>query len=131
MTEQRSFSIDYVDAAREWFDEVLQAARDVHVIGERRAAEGILLSLDRWFIDRAVVTGDPSPLTELTMIVGAVLGDDVLRRQDAGVYLEETSVLRNPLGAHITLTFDDADRLGRAVLDAIPTHTGDDAPGEG
>ncbi|WP_221585517.1 hypothetical protein [Microbacterium sp. G2-8] len=130
MTEQRSFSTGYVDTARSWFDEVLRAARDVHVIGERRAAEGILLSLDRWFIDRAVVTREPSPLTELTMVVGAILGDDVLRRVDSGVYLEEASVLHNPLGAHITLTFDDAGRLGRAVLAAIPTHAGDDAPGE-
>lgn len=120
MTRHRSFSVDYVDAARTWFEEVLQAARDVHVMGERRAAEGILLSLDRWFIDRDDVRRDPSPLTELAMVVGAILGDGALPRPATGEYDPDSSVLGSPIGAHITLTFDDADLLGHAVLDAIP-----------
>ncbi|WP_110588406.1 hypothetical protein [Microbacterium suaedae] len=119
MTRQRSFSAEYVEAARTWFEEVLQAARDVHVMGERRAAEGILLSLDRWFIDRDVVRRGQSPLTELGMVVGAILGDGALPRPDGGEYAPDMSVLGSPVGAHITLTFDDADLLGHAVLDAI------------
>ncbi|WP_156760858.1 hypothetical protein [Microbacterium karelineae] len=120
MTRHRSFSPDYAGAARTWFEEVLQAARDVHVMGERRAAEGILLSMDRWFIDRDAVRHGASPLTELAMVVSAILGDGTLPRPTAGDYAPETSVLGNPIGAHITLTFDDADLLGHAVLEAIP-----------
>ncbi|MGI6879311.1 hypothetical protein [Microbacterium sp. gxy059] len=119
MTEQRRFTPEHLASAREWFDEVLDAARAVHVRGERRAAEGILMSLDRWLTDRGVATREPSPLTELTMVVEAIIGDNVLRRADAGVYTREASVLGNPLGAHLALTFDDADRLGHAVLDAL------------
>lgn len=122
MTGKRRFSREYVADAREWFDEVLRAARDVHVRGERRAAEGILLSLDRWFIDREVVRRRPSPLTELTAVVDAILGDGTLREPPGGVYDPDEAVLGCPIGAHITLTFDDADLLGHAVFDALEAH---------
>ena len=70
MKRRTTFAPEYLADAREWFEEVLRAARDVHVIGERRAAEGILLSLDRWLLAREVKRGpigtsrsSPVPIT--------------------------------------------------------------------
>ncbi|MGV9769085.1 hypothetical protein ACWDR7_06320 [Microbacterium sp. NPDC003461] len=111
MTTESTFAPEYLAAARAWFEEVLQAARAVHAIGERGAAEGILLALDRWLLARDVSSG---PSAELAMVVQAILGDDVMR--PFGPYDPATSVLGNPVGAHITLTFDDAAALGRAVF---------------
>lgn len=113
MKRRTTFAPEYLADAREWFEEVLRAARDVHVIGERRAAEGILLSLDRWLLAREVKRG---PSAELAMIVQAILGDDIMRAPAGFDYDPATSVLGNPIGAHITLTFDDAEALGRAVF---------------
>ena len=121
MLGRRTFGDEEQARAREWFEETLRAARDVHTIGERRASEGILLALDRWFVHRvrSVAGEDTNPLTEIVLVVEAILADGVLRDQPPIMYDRARSVLANPMGQHLTLTFDDVERLGRAFLDAI------------
>jgi hypothetical protein len=121
MRDRGVFDEEEQRCAREWFEETLAAARDVHTIGERRASEGILLALDRWFVyrDRGVAGDGTNPLTEVDLVVAAVMTDGVLREAGAVRYDPAASLLGNQLGEHLTLTFDDVDRLGHAFLDAI------------
>ncbi|WP_456285889.1 hypothetical protein M1D46_14395 [Microbacterium sp. JZ70] len=121
MLDRRTFTDEEQAYAREWFEETLQAARDVHTIGERRASEGILLALDRWFVHRlrSVAGEDTNPLTEVSLVVEAIMSDGVLREHPPIVYDRSRAVLGNAIGEHLTLTFDDVERLGGAFLQEI------------
>ncbi|MGW9112515.1 hypothetical protein [Microbacterium sp. NPDC055683] len=119
MRGRRGVGADAERAGREWFDETLRAARDVHTIGERRASEGILLALDRWFIDRGDLRG---PSGELALVVESVLADGVLAERRGIRYDRAESVLGNTLGEHLTLTFDDVERLGDAFFAHLARH---------
>ena len=120
-----SYDDDEIAGAHAWFYAAAEAARDSG--DDVRLAEGLLLSLDRWFVHRLreVEGQGTNPLTELSLVVAGIMSGGTLTPVDGIDYRPEDSVLGIRAGAQFTLTLDDAEVLAAAFFGELEARFGE------
>ena len=124
-----SFTPQEIDNARKATDDQVRHFLDLSAEGliqgnfETMYFNSLVLSLDRWFVQRArEVTGaGTTPLNELELIAEGLTHEGVLPEHDEINYDPAKSVLGLKVGDEIELTADQFVNLSEAALAELET----------
>lgn len=124
MTGRMTFTAQEIDNARKATDDQVRHFLDLSAEGlikegfETTYFNGLVLSLDRWFMQRAreVSGAGTTPLNELELIADGLTREGLMPELDEIDYEPKASVLGLHVGDDIELTADQFVNLSEAVF---------------